>query len=110
MNKIQNLEERLFYTKWLLFWVRQNGGTPETETRAKLIPNFFCVQNQDSAELTPENTSKVNIVDRKAALVFMWQLRCYIHVAWIACSTYANERPIRVGIHRTKLWSRLNVL
>ena len=42
--------------------VWQTGGTPETETRAKLTPNFFCVQNQDSAELTPENTFKVNIV------------------------------------------------
>ena len=38
------------------------GGTPETVTRAKLIPNLFREQNQDSAELTPENTFKVNIV------------------------------------------------
>ena len=44
------------------FLVRQIGGTQETETRTKLIPNFFCVQNQDSAKLTPENTFKVNIV------------------------------------------------
>ena len=63
MNKIQNWEELLFYkTKWLLFLVLQTGGTPGTETRAELIPTFFCVQNQDSAELTPENTFKVNIV------------------------------------------------
>ena len=64
MNKIQNLEELFFFIKqkWLLFWVWQIGGTPETETKAKLIPNFFCVQNQDPAELTPENTCKVNIV------------------------------------------------
>ena len=49
----RKLRETTFYkTKWLLFWVRQNGGTPGTETRAKLIPNFYCVQNQDSAELT----------------------------------------------------------
>ena len=40
----------VYKTKWLLFRGWQIGGTPETVTRAKLIPNFFCVQNQDSAE------------------------------------------------------------
>ena len=63
MNEVKHWEELLFYkTKWPLFWVWQTGCTQESETRAKLIPNLFCVQIQDSAELTPESTFKVYIV------------------------------------------------
>ena len=41
MNEIQNSEELLFIKQnGCSFWVWQTGGTPKTETMAKLIPNF----------------------------------------------------------------------
>ena len=47
-------------TTWLLFGVCHTGCTTETETKAKLIPNFSHAQNQDPGELLPENTFKVH--------------------------------------------------
>ena len=62
MNKIQNWEELLF--------IKQNGCsfgfdgrvTQDTKTRARFVPNISCVQNQESTELTQENTLRINML------------------------------------------------